>query len=85
MSKIKEAFHDEICNMETKEPMTNNVLTDSELQADAVVIGDVELTWPDNIVADRHETTGKWVLWYLTDEQAVACNEAIRRIESGEV
>lgn len=25
---------------------------------------------PNNIVAERHEMTGKWVLWYLTDEQA---------------
>lgn len=25
---------------------------------------------PDNIVAERHEVSGKWVLFYLTDEQA---------------
>lgn len=33
--------------------------------------------WPDNICADRHEATGKWVLHYLTDEQAKACHAAM--------
>jgi hypothetical protein len=33
--------------------------------------------WPENVVADRHEKSGKWVLWYLTDEQAAACNKAL--------
>ena len=33
--------------------------------------------WPENVVADRHETTGKWVLWYLNDEQAAACKVAL--------
>lgn len=33
--------------------------------------------WPDNIVADRHEITGKWVLWYLTDEQAAKCKAVL--------
>lgn len=34
--------------------------------------------WPDNIVADRHDTTGKWVLHYLTDEQAAKCRAALQ-------
>lgn len=34
--------------------------------------------WPDNVVADRHEKTGKWVLHYLTDEQAAQCSAAMR-------
>lgn len=34
--------------------------------------------WPENIVADRHETTGKWVLHYLTDEQADKCKSALQ-------
>lgn len=33
--------------------------------------------WPPNIVADRHEVTSKWVLWYLTDEQAELCKKAL--------
>jgi len=39
---------------------------------------DSKLLWPDNICADRHETTGKWVLHYLTDEQATLCNAALQ-------
>jgi hypothetical protein len=35
------------------------------------------LPWPANIVADRHEISGKWVLHYLTDEQAHACLRAM--------
>lgn len=35
------------------------------------------LTFPANIVADRHEVTGKWVMWYLTDEQAKMCETAL--------
>lgn len=34
--------------------------------------------WPDNIVADRHEVSGKWVLHYLTDEQAAKCAAAMQ-------
>lgn len=34
--------------------------------------------WPNNIVADRHDTTGKWVLHYLTDEQAAKCKTALQ-------
>jgi hypothetical protein len=34
-------------------------------------------SWPDNIVADRHEITKKWVLYYLTDEQAKICHDAL--------
>jgi hypothetical protein len=37
----------------------------------------LEMVWPDNICADRHEITGKWVLHYLTDEQADACKIAL--------
>lgn len=37
-----------------------------------------ELVWPDNVVADRHEVTGKWVMWYLTDEQARICSDALQ-------
>lgn len=33
--------------------------------------------WPDNVVADRHEITNKWVLHYLTDEQTKLCNRAL--------
>lgn len=33
--------------------------------------------WPANIVADRHEVSGKWVLSYLTDEQAKICKLAL--------
>ncbi|MHC5536847.1 hypothetical protein ACYOEI_01075 [Singulisphaera rosea] len=33
--------------------------------------------WPANIVAERHEVSGKWVLWYLTDEQAAICQQAL--------
>lgn len=33
--------------------------------------------WPKNIVAQRHEVTGKWVMWYLTDEQAAKCKVAL--------
>ena len=33
--------------------------------------------WLDSIVADRHETSGKWVLWYLSDEQALTCYNAL--------
>ena len=36
-----------------------------------------EIKWPDNIVADRHETTGRWVLWYLEDEQAEKCKQVL--------
>lgn len=36
-----------------------------------------ENQWPDNIVAHRHETTGKWVLYYLTDEQAEKCRRVL--------
>jgi hypothetical protein len=35
------------------------------------------LDWPENIVADRHEISGKWVLHYLTDAQAQACLSAM--------
>ena len=35
------------------------------------------LNFPDNIVADRHEVSGKWVLHYLTDEQATQCAAAM--------
>lgn len=38
--------------------------------------------WPDNIVADRHEVTGKWVLMYLTDKQADACKAALAKLQS---
>ena len=31
------------------------------------------LPWPENIVADRHPVSEKWVLHYLTDAQAQAC------------
>lgn len=33
--------------------------------------------WPENVVADRHEVSGKWVIWYLTDEQAAKCHAAL--------
>lgn len=33
--------------------------------------------WPKNICAERHEVTQNWVLWYLTDEQAILCNEVL--------
>lgn len=42
--------------------------------------GDVmiaDCTWPDNICAERHDVTGKWVLHYLTDAQAVQCNKVL--------
>lgn len=35
------------------------------------------LPWPENIVADRHEVSGKWVLHYLTDTQAQTCLSAM--------
>jgi hypothetical protein len=38
--------------------------------------------WPENIVADRHEVTGKWVLWYLTDEQAGKCRAALEQSDT---
>lgn len=34
--------------------------------------------WPENIVADRHEVSGSWVIWYLTDEQAAKCRDALK-------
>lgn len=40
------------------------------------------IEWPNNIVADRHEVTGKWVLFYLTDEQAAICGAAFARHRS---
>lgn len=39
--------------------------------------------WPDNICADRHEVSKKWVLQYLTDEQAEKCKVALQQIEGG--
>lgn len=36
-----------------------------------------ELVWPEGIVAHRHEVSGNWVLWYLTDAQANACAAAM--------
>jgi hypothetical protein len=36
-----------------------------------------ELAWPEGIVAHRHEISGNWVLWYLTDAQAGACAVAM--------
>ena len=33
---------------------------------------------PDNIVVDKHETTGKWTIQYLTDEQADKCLSALK-------
>lgn len=42
---------------------------------------DVEMKpWPDNIVADRHEISRKWVLQYLTDEQAEKCLAALQPV-----
>ena len=35
------------------------------------------INWPENICADRHETAEKWVLHYLTDEQAQFAKAAI--------
>lgn len=35
------------------------------------------MTFPDNIVAERHDISGKWVLQYLTDEQAERCHHAL--------
>lgn len=37
----------------------------------------IELLWPENIVADRHEVSGNWVLHYLNDEQAALCAKAM--------
>ena len=36
-----------------------------------------ETVWPDNIAAERHERSGRWVLRYLTDEQAKKCHAAM--------
>lgn len=36
------------------------------------------LNWPENIVADRHERSFKWVLHYLTDDQAAICANALQ-------
>jgi len=36
-----------------------------------------ELKWPENIAAERHEVSKKWVLHYLTDVQAMVCNQAL--------
>lgn len=33
---------------------------------------------PDNIVAERHEISGKWCFMYLTDEQAEKCFHALK-------
>lgn len=38
---------------------------------------DIDTGWPNNICADRHEVTNKWVLHYLTDEQAQLCKKAL--------
>lgn len=40
--------------------------------------------WPNNIIADRHERSGLWVLHYLTDEQAKVCYEVLRAASQGE-
>lgn len=37
----------------------------------------MELHWPENIVAHKHEISGKWVLHYLTDRQAANCSHAM--------
>jgi hypothetical protein len=41
-----------------------------------------EAELPDNIVADRHEITGKWVFHYLTDDQAKICKRALTNMSS---
>ncbi len=33
--------------------------------------------WPDNLVAERHEVSGNWVIWYLNDDQAAKCHAAL--------
>lgn len=33
--------------------------------------------WPENIVAERHEITEKWVIWYATDAQVKVMHEAL--------
>lgn len=33
--------------------------------------------WPGNICAERHDVSKKWVLHYLTDEQAEKCKHAL--------
>lgn len=43
-----------------------------------------EREWPENIVADRHEVTKRWVLQYLTDEQAEQCFSALGCLPIGE-
>lgn len=37
------------------------------------ITGERAPEWPDNIIADRHPVSGKWVLQYLTDKQAEIC------------
>ena len=39
--------------------------------------------WPDNIVADRHEITGKWTLQYLTEAQAEKCRAVLMAKDIG--
>lgn len=48
----------------------NNMKSDIERVA--------ECGWPGNMLADRHDITGKWVLHYLTDEQAAKCLAALQ-------
>jgi hypothetical protein len=43
-------------------------------------VGELVEGWPDNIAADRHEISGKWVLHYLTDDQAALCKAALSAI-----
>lgn len=42
------------------------------------------ILWPENIVADRQEVSGKWVLHYLTDEQAEQCAAAMSQPATSE-
>lgn len=55
-------------------------MTDKENKRQVVTMNEKqnELVFPDNIVADRHEVTDKWVMWYLTDEQAKICSAALQ-------
>ena len=48
---------------------------------DKDIIRELVEGWPENIVADRHEVSGKWVLWYLTDAQAEVAKAALARAE----
>ena len=45
---------------------------------------ETDLKFPSNIAAERHEISKKWVLHYLTDEQAEICHRALLPITEHE-